>query len=205
MPKVLRDNYLESNLTLDFRRLARTRYPNCPPFEDKPAWLFLMQHYGLPTRLLDWTESPLIAAYFATSPEYKYPGGVLWAVAPMKLDKKQYGQAAIITPRSKDLDTLIEMAFGGPPEKRFKAVALSTEQIDLRMLVQHSGFTMHADPTPLEDLPGHEEFLLKFFVPEEKKSELEEQLRMVAVHPSTVFPDLEHLAEDLRGYHRHPR
>jgi FRG domain len=54
-----------------------------PKAEDRLGWLGLMQHYGIPTRLLDFTLSPYVALYFAlsnrTDEENKSPAEV-WAI-----------------------------------------------------------------------------------------------------------------------------
>src|SRR6266487_3529676 len=62
---------IESHLLAEFRAQAHLHVAptDLPDLRDTLAWLTLMQHHGAPTRLLDWTKSPYVAAYFAVATE----------------------------------------------------------------------------------------------------------------------------------------
>jgi hypothetical protein len=56
---------IETKLVREFKRRLHHYTPDVPDAADDLEWLALMQHYGAPTRLLDWTYSFYVAAYFA--------------------------------------------------------------------------------------------------------------------------------------------
>ena len=76
-------------LLAHFRRLAPSYLRNLPPDNDLASWLSLMQHYGGPTRLLDWTECPFVAMYFALRNEpRKENDSAVWAIDLGWLERK---------------------------------------------------------------------------------------------------------------------
>lgn len=57
--RILNERYL----TNDFYIKASQVLATCPDKKNYAAWMSIMQHYGLPTRLLDWSSSPLISVF----------------------------------------------------------------------------------------------------------------------------------------------
>lgn len=58
-------NGREEEVIKSFKSRAHLYLSHLPPAKDDLEWLSVMQHYGAPTRLLDWTYSPFVAAFFA--------------------------------------------------------------------------------------------------------------------------------------------
>lgn len=191
----------EHHLTLLFQSKARVRHENCPGPDDDPGWLLLMHHCGLPTRLLNWSESVLVAAYFAVCEErYRGKAGALFCMDPTRLNEIQAARRGLLVQQDPEAARLFGEAFrNGETEKSPTTLAVLTDQLDVRNVVQHSTYTIHGDGRPLERLEGSARFLVKYEIPAEAKEELFHSLDLLGIRKSFLFPDLEHLAVDVQS------
>ena len=193
-----RSDRYEKNITIRFYNRARTRHSRCPARDDFPGWLSFMQHYGLPTRLLDWSESALIAAFFiANNPKRDSEPGALWVLQPSLLNKAEGMSEAIKAPADKDVHQLYEPPFRDDVDVVDRIASTLVPEQDIRMLVQLAVHTVHGSDRALETHEHRDRFLMKWVVPAAAKPRLRSDLGVLGIRTSTVFPDLEHLAKEL--------
>jgi len=185
----------EPDLSVTFMTRARTRHRDCPAPNDLPGWLFLMQHYGLYTRLLDWTELPLVALFFAVTGSEAADAAV-FILNPRLLNAGHGHTAAIMLPHHPHAKKLISSAFQ-TTDSTSEVVAILPPEIDYRMLLQRGGFTVHGDRSPLDSHPLHDQFLGKLTILQERRASIRNQLHALGINRSYLFPDLSNLAQSL--------
>lgn len=151
-----------------------------------PELYFLMQHHGVPTRLLDWTTNPLVALYFALSDEKeKENPACIWVLDPSQLNRmfnENY-------PAKLD-----EKLLTGKDDS--KVIAICAAHTNSRMNSQRAEFTVHMHYTPLDRMKEATVAIKeKIIIPAHLKAELKEKLRTLGVDRSTLFPDLDNIAK----------
>ncbi|HUO33564.1 MAG TPA: FRG domain-containing protein [Candidatus Acidoferrum sp.] len=188
----------DDDIREDFIRRAPSLTDRKP--ETPWEWYFLMQHYGAPTRLLDWTEGALIALYFAVSDNHGYHDAAVWVLDPWWLNGTTMGFREVIPPGSPGLskkDTKkyapwLPDRFGSRGLRPTLPIAIYPSYIDRRIVAQRSCFTIHGKTREgLDQMFGHNaDHLSKITVPGYAVEDVKRELRIAGINDSTVFPDL---------------
>ncbi len=193
-----------------FRLRGRLFTSKVPRWGDYISWLMLMQHNGVPTRLLDWTESVLVALFFAT--DDMEHDGELWGMNPSDLnahsdncricmpdDRRIRYLAAEVFIDRKDLPELAKrLALANVPER---PLAFIPPFEFPRMAAQMSRFTIHPSidgNALIEFLVRDEKHLVRYLVPRDCKRQLRRNLASLGITRETLFHSLESLAETIQ-------
>jgi hypothetical protein len=179
------------------------------------TWLALGQHHGLPTRLLDWTYSPLVALHFATSNFMKYDrDGVIWAVdyvssvefLPDRLRKiiKEEG-AHVFT--AELLDEGVESLWKLESLRLEPFVVFfEPRSLDQRIVNQHALFSMMSRPDVILShwlqADGRDVRHFKIIIPAELKWEVRDKLDQANINERMLFPGLDGLATWLARHYK---
>jgi hypothetical protein len=170
-------------------------------------WYFTMQHFGAPTRLLDWTEGVLIALYFAVRDSSGAHDAAIWALDPWWLNKRVVGEREVIPPGAEigiskhDADRYSpwlpdRYSTSNLPEL---PVGVHPTHSARRISTQRSCFTVHgSDANGLEKLAGESDaHIVKVIIPRTEVWKIKEQLVVSGIDEVTIFPDLDGLGRFL--------
>lgn len=160
-------------------------------------WTFLMQHYGVPTRLLDWTENPLVGLYFAVAgaETHQDSDAALWCLWPTALNKN----ANIVDKVEGDYIPSFE-------DEELKAYALESvrqnARIEMypvatiatrnnaRIQAQMGTFTVHHNKRIAIEEVGDSSHVAKYEIPAASREALLADLKLLGMTRFSLFPEL---------------
>lgn len=171
-----------------------------------PCWWALMQHHGAPTRLLDWTASPYVAAYFATQQDGSESDGAVWCFCHSRLHKafvKEYGSEPPDLTKTADEDDAVKKLHAalGNPEAPPSVVPLAFKFFSsARMAEQQGRFTMclriHQDHVCIATKIS-KTHLKKIVIPHKIKPDFLAELRRMNITAAALFPGVDGLGRSI--------
>lgn len=204
----LGESHLEKHLLRNFRKYSSKTHSY------NSIWYLLAvaQHHGLPTRLLDWTYSPLVALHFATVNFNDYDNdGAIWAINYVDTKKElptvlketiqtegsHIFTAEMLDRSVQDLPELMKL------KKEPYALFFEPPSIDDRIVNQYAVFSMMSDPSATISswVKQKEIRSIKIEIPAELKWEVRDKLDQSNINERVLFPGLDGLARWLKRHY----
>lgn len=202
--------HLEYHLLRNFKKYAQVQDKTLLSSEWKT--LTIGQHYGLPTRLLDWTYSPFVAIHFATEDMSKLDkDGVIWKVDFVKANRLLPDPLKAVLEEAGSNTFTIEMIEDAVPiisrfdqlTKDDMVLFFEPPSIDARIINQYAFFSVMSNPTSLLDswLVKHPEVFRRIIIPASLKLEIRDKLDQANITERLLFPGLDGLASWLTRHY----
>lgn len=199
---------LESDVYFEFAAKASVVHNTA-----RSAWdtLFLMRHYALPTRTLDWSETLGVSIFFAVGALdlALKKSAAIWVLNPYALNEKTWGARDTVLPRflaapsrhddNCDYDQLL--AYWGHSKFRFDGpVAVCPDRLNERMHAQAGSFTIHGNDPDAINLHKHaKKFVRKIEIPHAACEGAKAFLRIAGISERSLFPGLDGLSREMRA------
>lgn len=165
---------VERDLFEQFKREALPLLAGRP--QNDWEWLALAQHFGVPTRLLDWSETPYVSLFFAVWGNDEEDSGLYIIKRPDRVPTLR-----------EDPFTVSEVSFFYPG------------YVTARLVSQRGLFTVHPDPAEIYKPDG----MLQIVIDRDSKPEFRRKLDTTGVHHATIYADLDGLCRRLVAVRAH--
>jgi hypothetical protein len=200
---------IERHLLRNFKKYAHN---NLVESDSLWHWLAVAQHHGLPTRLLDWTYSPLIAMHFATSRLEDFDkDGAIWtinyeqahAVLPDTLKKSLYHEGANMFTTSVLSNVIKDLKEFDQLETEPFLLMLEPSSMNDRIINQYALFSIISDSNATVDdwAKKHPHICRKIIIPASLKWEVRDKLDQSNITERVLFPGLDGLTSWLKRHY----
>lgn len=191
-------NNAEERLISKFKNYASLYLNNLPSENDDIEWLTLMQHHGTPTRLLDWSYSPYVAAYFASDTKSQIKSDfALFCINITKLDKE-----TCASQRIKNLDLAKKSILKYRKKSKSFVFAYEPKFKHSRVVAQQGVFTVpSSNYKSFEVILGEYDvgkICKKIIIPGESRKEWLQKLHSMNINHATLFPGLDGFCSSIR-------
>ena len=224
MPGVLREDFIQTSYTNSFTQskltpiqriveqerclmdmFIREGHAFCSAEVSPERWYMLAQHHGLPTRLLDWSNSPLVALWMAVERTADDSDGIIIAIEPTPLEEKnvRFWNQERLNKLYGFLTKQTEFNLENEMYDHEAIIPISPPRFNTRLSQQRSHFTLHTPASPDSSTPSNVDIgnsfdYKEFIITKEEKAFFRAYLLSMGIQRWTLWPGLDSVARGIK-------